>query len=309
MGVRLMWLGLVTVLAVGCGSHPAVAGGGRGELPACVDPRPAAVKPMVHVPVRDERFTGPFGVDHDALLIEPTDDAPGVSYQQARCTLLSAFTVQGLPLTEEIAGTAGISIGLGVVRVRPTPSYGYEYGTTGAGSPTPPAVRPFRERLVWAAVIRPTLMSSCPSFTPGHLPRRRKTPPDVTGDQVLLLDARTGATGMIYDARSPGACFGGTQAAQLTPLVQAVSVPWTMVRRAGNRATIAASARRCDGIDPTVNVDRFQPGLVRVQVLRPVARCGSAVRHELRLLPPTLYDPLPTHVVHARIGAWDVAPQ
>jgi hypothetical protein len=173
--------------------------------------------------------------------------------------------------------------------------------------PTPPAVVPFRGRLVWAAVIRPALMSSCPGFTSGHEPQRQPTPRDVTGDQVLL-DAQTGATGMIYDARSPGTCFGGTQAAQLAPLVQSVSASWTLVRRTGKRAVIAAVARRCDGVDPTVNVDRFQPGLVRVDVVRPVARCGPATRHDLSLQPATVYGRVPTHLLHARTGAWDVAP-
>lgn len=308
--MRLIGLGLVLALAVaGCGS-PSAAVGGRGDLPRCVDGHPHAVKALAGVPVRHGRFVRSFSLDHGALQIEPTNRRSGVSYAQARCTFLSAATAQNWPLTDEMVNWAGMSIGLGLASVRSTPSYGYLGGVIGGDeSPNPPPVRPFRSRLAWVAVIHPELAASCPGVTPKHPVHRRKTPPDVTGDQVLLLDAKAGADGMIYDARSVEACFGRTQPAFLAPLVQSISVPWTMVRRTGNRATIAASVRPCDGIRSTVHVDSYRPELVQVRVQRPVGRCGSPVRHEIDLQPATIYDTLPARLNHARTGALDVSPR
>lgn len=297
------------MLVVGCGSHAPAATGGRGELPRCVDAHPAASKPMSNVPVRDARFTRTFSLDHGDLRIEPTEREPGISYQQARCTFLSAATAQNLPSTDKMATAAGMSIGLGLASVRSTSSYGYLGGATGAGLPTPPPVRPYGSRLAWVAVIRPELISSCPGATPTRPRHRRQTPPDVTGDQVLLLDAQAGADGMIYAARSPGICFGGSQPAFLAPLVQSISVPWTMARRSGGRVTITASARPCDGIGSTANADWHQPSVVQIQVQRPVARCGSPTRRDVRLLPRRLDEALPRHLVHAPVGALDVFPR
>ena len=91
--------------------------------------------------------------------------------------------------------------------------------------------------------------------------------PKLPGYQVLVIDANTGADGFDYAASRNENCFPGRiEQPSLTPAVEDVSIPWTLVSRNPDHysGTIDISVRSCDGFGSggAYNVSRDKPGLL-----------------------------------------------
>ena len=195
--------------------------------------------------------------------------------------------------------------------------------TIGPGHQPKPAneakVTSYTKRLAWIAVFKPDRFASCP---PDIVPDN-KTPPTtprkpLPAFQILVIDANTGANGIVYSTRADYLCDKpGTQPPGITLARMKVSVPWTLSSRGSDptRATISYEARPCDdrslGIDgasgqPAVSIDNAHPGLVSVPLERTLITCGPAEKVSVMLRGVYPKDVLPQHLVHGPIGALDV---
>ncbi len=209
---------------------------------------------------------------------------------------------------------AGLTFGLATVSVRDSLLTGHSLtqGISGTGLPHPPALHPYHQRLAWVAIIQPEIVSSCPSMpsqpSPTRAPKVRKLP----GYQVLVIDANTGADGFNYAASRNGNCFPGIEPPSLTPAIENVSVPWTLVSRNPDNysGTIEIAVRACDGADigGAYNVSRDTPGLLMTEIQRPFNACGPSRTKAVRLQAPTVTSTLPHVLVHAPLGAVDKSP-
>ena len=305
----------VAFLAVaGCASRTAVASRSSGVIasPAttqlCVDPHPAAptpVTPAVPNVGADGRLTSTWSLDGGQATIAPAGSAqPKIDRQQALCTLLGANEINGLPVVQD---ASGFSLVLGKVTIADQLLATPESGATEAGAQSPPPLKTFQSRLAWVGVVDSPMMSSCgsdgfASSTPG---------PTLVPYQLLILDAHTGADGLVYAARRYSPCTGSPAGGPaVSALMVNVSVPWRLISRdpGGLFGTIVLSVTTCDSYGSGANTSSSQVGLVEFDVVRPIDPCGSANESDQTLRGPTVADLLPTTLTHAVLGYNDAEP-
>jgi hypothetical protein len=315
-------LGLLTVVACSSSTtlQPAAKPFGGVLAATCVMPNPPAAR-QVSSPVggaaSDGRFTRAVSLDSGNLTISPPPKTakPAISAKLAECNLRAAQTGEGFPVEYEIQ-LAGLTFGLATVSVRDSLLTGHSLtqGISGAGLPHPPALHPYHQRLAWVAIIQPAIVSSCPSepSQPSPTPTPSPKVPKAPGYQALVIDANTGADGFNYAASRNENCSNGIEQPSLTPAVENVSVPWTLVSRNPDNysGTIEIAVRSCDGSDTggAYNVSRDTPGLLMTEIQRPFNACGPSRKQDVRLQAPTVTSTLSRALVHARLGAVDKSP-
>ena len=301
--------------------HPAAKPFSSVLAAACVVPNPPAAR-QVSSPAggaaSNGRFTRGVTLDAGNLAISPPPKTarPAISAKLAECNLRAALTDEGFPVEYEIQ-LGGLTFGLATVSVRDSLLTGHStmQGISGTGLPHPPKLHPYHQRLAWVAITQPSIVSSCPSMpsqpvhsTPTPTPKVPKLP----GFQVLVIDANTGADGLDYAAARNENCFAGIQTPSLTPAVEDVSIPWTLVSRNPDNysGTINIAVRSCDGYESggAYNVSRDTPGLLTTEIQRPFNACGTPRRQAVKLQAPTVTSTLPSVLVHARLGAVDKSP-
>ncbi len=319
------------VVAVGaltaCSSSPAghpisIAPPFSGVLAAtCVVPNPPARPQVVGAAggaASDGRFTRAVSLDKANLIVSPPPAAakPAISSRLAECNLRAAKTAEGAPVEEE-AQLTGLTFGLATVSLRDSVLTAPPlYTVTGPNLPTPPKLHAYHHRLAWVAILKPQIVSSCPSTPSGTSPSPIPRVPQLPGYQVLVIDANTGADGFIYTAARNSNCYPGTiEAPALSAAVEEVSVPWTLVSRNGDdgySAVINVAARTCDGAgdgNGAFDASRDVSGLVTTPIERPLNACGPAQPLRRTLQAATVGSTLPAHLVHGPLGAVDQVPQ
>jgi hypothetical protein len=314
----------VVLAAAGCASANTI-GSPRSSVSAasassvvarsCVDADPS-VPPPVMPAVSGVTPTGDlaaaWSLDGGRFTIAPAGNSrPAVDRAQALCTLLAALAATHFGVLQE---ESGLTLLLGKVTISDQLlRSSLDAGADQTGVQPPPPLTPFHSRLSWVAVIDPALMSSCPAFTDTS-PPPPTTPepvPAIVPYQALVLDATTGADGIVYQARTNQPCFPDTTFGPgVTALLLNMSVPWRLVSRdnSGRSGTIAVSVTACDSYPTGANTSRDTPGLVEFDVWRPVASCGPLTEKEQILRGPTVSDPLPLTLTHAPTGDLDVLP-
>jgi len=308
-----------------------------GPLPAsspltkCVDPSPTKMKPVdqgISRHFADRRITHTLSLDAVKFRATPPRSAvPRIGAAQAYCNLLAGVDASNRGVMDS-ARAHGVSFGLGVVTVDDSlKSNGLGFVAIGAGGqamPPPEAkLEPYAKRLAWIAVFRPDQVASCPvGIVPdGKAPPTTKPRKPLTAFQVLVIDANTGANGILYSTRASDPCGGPTtRPPTYSPAKMSVSVPWTLSSRGGDptRATIDFEARPCDDRtmerdsgtgDWMVSTSRAHPDLVSVSLQRTLTTCGPAVKASALLRGEYPKDILPQHLVHGPVGALDVPPR
>ena len=218
----------------------------------------------------------------------------------------------------EAASQHGLSFGLGVVTVAGSLlKTGPQSYLVGAQVRTT-SLQPYRHRLAWLAVIKPEVVSSCPMMTSTTSPVPAR--PALPGYQILAIDARTGAAGIVYSAKANALCNSpGYRPPSVAPVVEFVSLPWTLIRRGPGpqSASITYQPRPCDirsfgtfeGTGQSaVFADGGNPARVNVVLERMITTCGPPAIASLLLRSGDLKTNLPPHLVHAPVGAEDVSP-
>jgi hypothetical protein len=313
--------GLATALAVclavaGCASKNSVASRTSGVRPIsspaitqlCVDPHPAVPKPVSPaIPnVRaDGTLASTWSLDGGQATVAPAGGVqPRVERQQALCTLLAANDSNGFEVLDD---DSGFSLVLGKVTIADQVLATPDPVPASAGMQQPPPPVPFHSRLAWIGVIDPPWMSTC-----GTIGFASSTPSSaLVPYQLLILDADTGADGLVYGARSYSPCTGSPASGpDVAPLVVNMSVPWRLVSRdpGGLFGTIAVSVTTCDNYAIGANTSSSQLGLVELNVWRPIDACGTAKEVDQTVRGPTVSDPLPPTLTHAAVGYRDAAP-
>lgn len=281
----------------------------------CVNADPA-VPPPVSPAIPGVRPNGDLAsvwkLDGGQLTVTPATAArPSVSRAQALCTLLAGLGINHFGVLE---ADSGLTLLLGKVTiadqlVRSPLDVGGEQVSVQA----PPAPTHFHSRLAWVAVIDPPIVSSCPMTPPalGSPGASSQAVAQIVPYQALVLDAMTGADGIVYEARTNQPCQPNqTFGPQVAALLVNVSVPWRLVSRdpSGLFGTIAVSVTACDSYPTGANASRDHAGLVEFDVWRPIAGCGTPAEKDEILRGPTVSDPLPPKLIHAPIGDVDVTP-
>lgn len=319
-----------TTLTAGCASsgqpaHRTDSLAGSTSLPrnsplsACVDPNPGSPKPI------DTDLAQKFanGRVHTAVVLDnggfradpaPPTAAPKVSAAMAFCNLLAGATAENLTVLDA-ARQHGLSFGLGVVTVADNLLHTTPQTYVAGGRPQTASLQPYHRRLAWIAVIKPDVVSSCPA----SLPTARPASPALPGYQIVAIDADTGAAGILYLTKTNALCnFPGYRPASVAPAVEFVSVAWALVRRGPGTqsAAITYQPRPCDSRDlplfvptnqPAAFADRGNPARVNVVLERALTSCGPATTVPLLLRSSDLKTDLPQQLIHAPVGAEDVA--
>ncbi len=311
------------VMAAGCGSRTAasslsgvvpkvsssaVASPSSSASDVCVDPSPAApapVTPRIPDANGDGGMASTWSLDGGEAVVAPAGDAhPAVDRQQALCTLLAAEDINHFDVLD---ADSGFSLVLAKVTIAdqllesPT-NVGGE-----AAVQSPPPLTPFHARLAWIGVIDPPWMSTC---GPDGFASTTPAPPLVPY-QLLILDATTGADGIVYGARSYSPCTGSAASGpDVSTLMVEASVPWRLLSRdpGGLFGTIEATVNSCDSYGGGANTSRAHPGELEFDVSRPIAQCGTAHGTIQIVHAPTASDPLSLSLTHAPLGYVDVAP-
>ena len=290
----------------------------NSPLTECVDPSPAQPKPIDTDLA--QKFTA--GRVHAAVVLDngtfradpaPPNAAPKISPAMALCNLLAGSTAQNLSVLDA-AGQHGLSFGLGVVTVADSLLHTAPQTYTAAGGSQTASLQPYHHRLAWLAVIKPAVLSSCPTSAP----TARPASPALPGYQILAIDADTGAAGILYLTKTNALCnFPGYRPASIAPAIEFVSVAWDLVRRGPGpqSAAITYQPRPCDSRDlpsfastnqPAAFADRDNPARVNVVLQRTLTTCGPAATVPLLLRSADLTTDLPQHLIHAPVGAADV---
>jgi len=289
-------------------------------LTSCVSSHPAAVRPIDSPLARRfafDRVQSAWSLDGGRLVAAPApaDAAPNVDAALAYCNLLAATTANGYPITGA-ARQHGLSFGLAVVTIADA-LYATGNGQAYAdGDLSPVTLQPFHRRLAWIALVEPDLYSLCPRMVSGRSKTTGPAIPPLPSFQVLLIDAATGTAGVIYAAWTNSPCFGTPEGPSISGLSEQVSVPWTFGKQLSDprEAQITYYPRPCDArplseydVDQqrAVFLDRDHPNLVRVVLARVVTSCGPASPTAIHLVSATRAEPLPSHLVHAPVGAQD----
>jgi hypothetical protein len=277
-------------------------------------------RPQVSGPVSGaaskDRFSRSVTLDGGSLAINvaPPNAHPAISAHLAECNLRAGLTAEGFPIEEETQ-LGGLTFGLATVTVRDAllTGHGLTLGTTGSGEPTLPALHPYRQRLAWVAVVQPEIKSSCPVMPASPAPATTSPPrPRLPGYQVLVVDANTGADGFVYVASRNENCIDRIDPPSLSPAIENVSLPWTLVSRdpGGYSAAINVTVRSCDGkgdVGDAFNASSDKPGLVTTDVLRPMNACGASRVERFALHAATLNSTLAATLIHGPVGAVDTA--
>jgi hypothetical protein len=329
MRARVTWIAALSLMAAGCASRTAVSslsGVVRStSLPStslastsaappssaadyCVDPNPVApapVTPAIPGANRDGGMASAWSLDGGQAIVAPAGNAhPAVDRQRALCTLLAAQDISHFDVLQD---DSGFSLVLAKVTIADQLLASHEDNRTSVGVQSPPPLTPFHARLAWVAVIDPPSMSTCgtdgfASTTPA---------PPLVPYQLLILDAETGAEGVVYGARSYNPCTGspasGPEASTLT--VEA-SVPWRLVSRDPSElsGTIAVTVTACDTFASGANTSSAHVGELEFDVWEPLAACGSPNEPHQTVRGPTVSDPLPLALTHAPVGYRDAEP-
>jgi hypothetical protein len=300
------------------GSPTARSSPANSPLTACIDPKPSQPKPVDTVVAKDfadDRLQTELDLDDGGFQATPAPSGaqPRVSASIALCNLLAGGTAGNFTVLDAVA-EHGMSFGLAVVTVADSVLKTGPGGNSVGRSPPGEGPQSYRARLAWIAVIKPDVISSCPS-SPSPPNTQKRIPPY----QILAIDADTGAAGILYSAKTNALCgFPGYRAAYVTVAAEFVSVPWTLVSRGPGpqSATIRYEPRSCDQRDlgtfgdtgkPVVLADRDDPGLIRVSLVRNLTECGPPVPTDILLRSSTLATDLPQRLVAAPVGAEDVS--
>jgi hypothetical protein len=272
----------------------------------CVDPNPpvpAPVQPAIPGSDKAGGMASAWTLDGGQLTLAPSGGAlPTIRREQALCTLLSANEANGFDVLE---ADTGFSLVLAKVTVAEQLVASPQDEPLEDDTDSPPPLTPFHSRLAWIGVVDAPLKSSCGSdgFASAS------PSPELVPYQLLILDARTGLDGMVYSTRSYSPCAGSPATGpSVAALMMNVSVPWHLVSRdpGGMFATISVADTTCDGYGMGENTSAA--GLVEIDVVRPIAICGSPKDVEQTLRGPTVSDRLPTTLTHSALGYRDALP-
>lgn len=330
--LRPLLVGLSLLVLAGCvnsvarpdaATTPVSTPPANSPLAPCVDPTPTMPKPIetaLAAHFRDGRLATAFSLDDGAFraVTAPKDARPAISASLALCNLLAGATTANTRVID--AATAhGMSFGLAVVSVADSVLRTGPRSYLVSGRQLIESLSPYHSRLAWIAVTEPDQVSNCPAMpaTPAARPttEQKRLPPY----EILVVDAVTGTDGITYSATTNANCGGGYQPASVAPAVEFVSVPWTLIARGPGpqSATISYRPRPCDLSEdlptfdgtgqPAVWADREHPGLVRAELERVLQSCGPATPTDVLLRSPGVTTDLPQHLVHAPVGAEDVA--
>ncbi|HEY5050746.1 MAG TPA: hypothetical protein VII50_07575, partial [Acidothermaceae bacterium] len=257
----------------------------------------------------DGGMASAWSLDGGQAILAPAGDAhPAVDRQQALCTLLAAQDVSHFDV---LSGNSGFSLVLAKVtiadRVLGSPEdAGVDVGTE-VGVQSPPPLSPFHSRLAWVGVIDPPFMSTCGAD--GFAPTSPSPP--LVPYQLLILDAGTGADGVIYETRYYSTCTGSPAFGPfVSTLTVSVSVPWRFLSRdpGGLFGTVQASVTSCDTYSGGVNTSSAHVGELEFDVSRPITPCVGTHKTDQIVHAPTASDPLPLTLTHAPLGFRDAEP-
>jgi len=334
--LKFLEVGLSLLLVAGCASSTRPNAGtaplsvaaqmppANSPLAPCVDPTPTmpkAVDTSVAQHFEGGRLTTSFSLDDGSFRAAPPprDVRTAISASLAFCNLLAGATTNNF----RVLGAArahGMNFGLAVVTVADSVLRTGPRSYLVGGRQLSESLPPYHARLAWIAVIDPDVVWDCPAMPATPAARPTAAQKHLPAYQILAVDAGTGADGIIYSARTNAPCGQrGYQPAGVAPAAEFVSVPWTMVARGPGpqSATIDYQPRPCDQREdlgtfentgqPAVWADRDHPGLVRVELERILATCGPAEPISILLRSSSLTSDLPQHLVHAPVGAEDVA--
>lgn len=302
-------------------------GSGQSQTPAavaepptdrsqsCVDPTPAvpaSVSPQVPGLTAAGMLTKTWQLDGGQLMLAPPGSAtPAIDRARALCTLLAATDASNFPIID--GGGSGLTLVLGKLTIADALVTARADDNGDENVQPPPPLTPFHSRLAWVAVIDPPQMANCPLAASGLPEPQSSASPvaQVVPYQLLALDATTGADGIDYQARTNSPCAPGTlYGPGVGPLMVVASVPWTLVSRdpGGLFATIGAAVTTCDNYAEGANTSADHVGMVELDVVRPIAPCGTPVQHDQTLRGPTVADKLPAVLIHAATGYVDATP-
>jgi hypothetical protein len=329
MRTRVAWIAALSLMAVGCGSRtaasslsPVVPSTLASSAPAptstssvadfCVDPNPvvpAPVSPAIPDTDGDGGMASAWSLDGGQAIVAPAGDAhPVIDRQRALCALLAA---QDVSHSDVLSGDSGFSLVLANVTIADhllaSPAdAGTDVGTE-VGVQSPPPLTPFHSRLAWVGVIDPPFMSTCggDGFAP------TSPSPPLVPYQLLILDASTGADGLIYETRYYSTCTGTPAFGPfVSTLTVNVSVPWRLLSRdpGGLFGTIQASVKTCDSYNGGANTSSSPVGELEYDVSRPIIPCFGTHETDQIVYGPIVSDGLPRTLTHAALGFRDVEP-
>jgi len=263
------------------------------------------VTPAIPNVAADSGLTSTWSLDGGQATVASAGGAqPRVDRQQALCTLLAASEINGIDVLQD---ETGFSLVLGKVTIADPLLATPEAAATDVGAESPPPLRSFHSRLAWVGVIDPPVRSSC-----GFDGFASSTPsPGLVPYQLLVLDAETGADGIVYEARTYAPCVGSPSfGPEVAPLMVNVSVPWRLISRdpGGTLGTIGATVTPCDSYGNGANTSSSHVGLVEIDVARPIDACGPPKEVTQTLRGPTVGDSLPATLTHAAVGYRDTEP-
>jgi len=322
MRTRVLWIATVALLVAGCGSGRASSlsavvpssstasstSTSSGAAYACVDPNPsvpAPVTPAIPGANGAGGMASAWSLDGGQAIIAPAGDAhPVVDRQQALCTLLAA---QDSSRFDVLDADSGFSLVLAKVTIADQVLASPEDVGGEVGAQSPPPLTPFHSRLAWVGVIDPPFMSTCGAD--GFAPTSPSPP--LVPYQLLILDATTGADGLIYETRYYSTCVGSPAFGPfVSTLMVNVSVPWRLLSRdpGGLFGTIAASVTTCDSYNGGANTSSAHIGELEYDVSSPIGKCGTPHPTDQIVRGPTVSDPLPLTLTHAPIGYRDAEP-
>ncbi len=286
-------------------SSPASA---KSALDVCVDPNPAvpaAVTPAIPGADGDGGMASAWSLDGDQAVVAPAGNArPAIARQQALCTLLAA---QDISHFDVFSGDFGFSLVLAKVTIADQLLASPEDVGEVVGVQSPPPLTPFHSRLAWVGVINDPVMSTCGNI--GFAPTSPS--PALIPYQLLILDAATGADGVVYQARTYSPCTGSPAfGPEVSTLTVNASVPWRLISRDPGRlfGTIAATVTTCDSYNGGANTSSAHVGELEFDVSRPIGNCGTPHQTDQTVRGPTVSDPLPLTLTHAPVGYRDAEP-
>jgi hypothetical protein len=246
-----------------------------------------------------------WSLDGGEATVAPAGDShPAVDRQRALCTLLAA---QDISHFDVLDGDFGFTLVLAKVTIADRLLASPEYGGMEVGVQSPPPLTPFQSRLAWVGVINDPVMSTCGSD--GFA--LTSPSPALVPYQLLILDAATGAEGVVYQARTYSPCTGSPAfGPEVSTLTVNASVPWRLLSRdpGGLFGTIAVTVTSCDSFGNGANTSGTHVGELEFDVSQPLAACGSPHETDQTVRGPTVSDPLPPTLTHAAVGYRDAAP-
>jgi hypothetical protein len=326
VSIVILGLAVATIVIRRDHGHKVVASNGTADepcgrpLPKPSEPAsPDTAGPTLGGPAPSALTGGPaqssFSLDDGGLVVKPphAGDDPTISRSDAECVALTSRSAVSYTLLDpHMLGTESVAIGYGRVtigsEVRPTQM---DLRPSPDAPPTvPPSPPLYQDRLAWLVVVPDQRASSCPAFnppssTPAAPPVGVRSDAKVDEYKVLLLDARTGGSAVVYTAGAAGGCGSPVRNPPTVDVpLQRVSVPWKLGTRDRHdyTATISAEVLPCDQYDRDINVDAYEP-VAAVVVERPVEpHCGSAKSVVLTL--HAAADALPATIGHAPLGPY-----